>query len=150
MKEALAGFRDLAKNEPVHIHIAEQERDIVEHLKNTGDRPVSWLLNNFEVDSRWCLVHATHMNQNEIVALAKSGAIAGLCPTTEANLGDGVFPFSEYLRAEGRWGIGADTQVSISPWEELRWLEYTQRLKTKSRNIAAANNLKGDNCAITE
>ena len=137
LTEALNEFRDLSQNGPVHIHAAEQERDVEEHMKYSGDRPISWLLNNMEIDCRWCLVHATHMNKDETTGLAKSGAVVGLCPSTEANLGDGFFPFSEYLSSEGKWGIGSDSHVSINPWEELRWLEYGQRLKAQSRNIAA-------------
>ncbi len=137
LKEALDGFRALSKNGPVHIHIAEQERDVKEHVKHIGARPVSWLIDSVEVDCRWCLVHATHMNEEEIIAVANSGAVVGLCPSTEANLGDGVFPFNKYLGAAGIWGVGSDSHVSINPWEELRWLEYGQRLKTQTRNIAA-------------
>ena len=138
LTEALEEFRGFSPNGPVHIHVAEQGRDVEQHVKHTGDRPVAWLLNNQEVDHRWCLVHATHMDENETISLANSGAVVGLCPSTEANLGDGLFPFSAYLSATGKWGIGSDSHVSINPWEELRWLEYGQRLKNQSRNIAAA------------
>ena len=103
----------------------------------TGHRPVEWLFNNVDVDSRWCVVHATHVSDDEIKALANSGAVVGLCPSTEGNLGDGIFLFFEYLKAEGSWGIGSDSHVSISPWEELRWLEYVQRLVGRVRNVAA-------------
>jgi formimidoylglutamate deiminase len=90
-----------------------------------------------DIDARWCLVHATHLDQAEIAALAQSGAVAGLCPTTEANLGDGLFPLAPYIAAGGRFGIGSDSHVSHSPVEELRWLEYGQRLARQGRNVAA-------------
>jgi formimidoylglutamate deiminase len=102
-----------------------------------GARPVAWLLDNAPVDPRWCLVHATHVDASESAQLARSGAVAGLCPTTEANLGDGLFPLTPYLGAGGAFGIGSDSHVSISPIEELRWLEYGQRLARRSRNVVA-------------
>ncbi len=120
---------------PVHIHIAEQTGEVEECVSHTGARPVEWLLNNAEVDARWCLVHATHMTEAETARLAASGAIAGLCPTTEANLGDGLFPAPEFLQAGGRFGIGSDSHISIDPAEELRWLEYGQRLTRRGRNL---------------
>jgi len=120
---------------PVHIHIAEQTGEVEECLAHTGARPVEWLLDNAAVDARWCLVHATHMTAAETARLAASGAIAGLCPTTEANLGDGLFPAPEFLQAGGRFGIGSDSHISIDPAEELRWLEYGQRLTRRGRNL---------------
>src|SRR6185437_11652896 len=102
-----------------------------------GARPVQWLFEHADVDARWCLVHATHLDDSEMRAIAKSGAVAGLCPTTEANLGDGLFPLANYLDAEGTLGVGSDSHISVSPVEELRWLEYGQRLATRHRNIAA-------------
>jgi formimidoylglutamate deiminase len=98
---------------------------------------VEWLFDHAGVDARWCLVHATHLTEAETVQLARSGAVAGLCPTTEANLGDGLFPLAAYRDAGGTLGIGSDSHISISPVEELRWLEYGQRLSTRHRNIAA-------------
>jgi len=100
---------------------------------------VEWLLDNADVDARWCLVHATHLTKPETTRLARSGAVAGLCPTTEANLGDGLFPLADYLDAGGHLGIGSDSHISISPVEELRWLEYGQRLLSHHRNIAAGD-----------
>lgn len=100
-------------------------------------RPVEWLLDHAQVDRHWCLVHATHLTDGETRRLAASGAVAGLCPTTEANLGDGLFPLGAYLDAGGRIGIGSDSHISISPVEELRWLEYGQRLATRHRNVVA-------------
>ncbi len=123
---------------PVHIHIAEQTREVEDCLAWCGARPVEWLLANAPVGERWCLVHATHMTQAETEALAASGAVAGLCPTTEANLGDGLFPVPGYHAAGGIWGIGSDSHVSVSPIEELRWLEYGQRLILRRRGIAAS------------
>lgn len=127
----------LAQSTPIHIHIAEQIGEVQDCLAIRGARPVEWLLDHAEVDARWCLVHATHLNDSETARLARSGAVAGLCPTTEANLGDGLFPLADYMDAGGRLGIGSDSHISVSPVEELRWLEYGQRLATRHRNIAA-------------
>jgi formimidoylglutamate deiminase len=124
------------RGQPVHIHVAEQRREVAACLAWSGQRPVAWLLDHAPVDHRWCLVHATHLDDAEVVALAGSGAVAGLCPTTEANLGDGLFRLPEYLAAEGRLGIGSDSHVGVSPVEELRWLEYGQRLTLERRNVA--------------
>ena len=126
-----------ANGAPLHIHVAEQAAEVEQCVGATGKRPVQWLLDRYAVDASWCLVHATHMDQDETQRLAASGAIVCLCPTTEANLGDGVFPLHDYLSGDGRIAIGSDSHVSIDPFEELRWLEYGQRLKTQSRNVAA-------------
>lgn len=131
MREVLAAS---AADVPVHIHVAEQEKEVNDSLAWSGERPVAWLYNRFEVDQRWCLIHATHLDDSEIQRMAASGAIAGLCPTTEANLGDGIFPAVEYIARGGRWGIGSDSHVSLSALEELRWLEYGQRLRDRRRN----------------
>ncbi|RDS85766.1 formimidoylglutamate deiminase [Dyella psychrodurans] len=125
------------KTGPVHIHIAEQIGEVQDCIATRGARPVEWLFQHAAVDRRWCLVHATHLTESETAQLARSGAIAGLCPTTEANLGDGLFPLARYLDANGVIGIGSDSHISISPVEELRWLEYGQRLQTRHRNVAA-------------
>jgi formimidoylglutamate deiminase len=122
---------------PIHIHVAEQIGEVQDCIALRGARPVEWLLDNAAVDERWCLVHATHMTDIEMTRLAASGAVAGLCPTTEANLGDGLFPLGDYLDAGGRLGIGSDSHISVSPVEELRWLEYGQRLVSRHRNIGA-------------
>ena len=127
----------IARNRVIHIHIAEQIGEVQDCLGMRGARPVQWLFDHAAVDPRWCLVHATHLDDSEMRAIAKSGAVAGLCPTTEANLGDGLFPLADYLDAEGVLGIGSDSHISVSPVEELRWLEYGQRLVTRHRNIAA-------------
>jgi formimidoylglutamate deiminase len=121
----------------MHLHIAEQQREVDQCLAAYRRRPVRWLLENCDVDDKWCLVHATHMDAEETEMLARSGAVVCLCPSTEANLGDGLFPLAEYLRAGGRIAIGSDSHVSINPFEELRWLEYGQRIAAQSRNIAA-------------
>jgi len=120
---------------PIHIHIAEQPREVADIQDWLGARPVDWLLANADVTASWCLIHATHMTEAETVAMAQSGAVAGLCPVTEANLGDGPFNGPEYLRAGGAFGIGSDSNVLISLTEELRTLEYSQRLRDVARNV---------------
>jgi formimidoylglutamate deiminase len=134
MREVLEATR--AQRLPVHIHIAEQIGEVQDCLALRNARPVEWLLANLPVDARWTLVHATHLSEGEIAALAASKATVALCPTTEANLGDGLFPLRAWLDAGGRWGIGSDSHISVSPVEELRWLEYGQRLHARRRNIA--------------
>jgi len=126
----------LPRDAPIHIHIAEQIGEVQDCLAVRNARPVEWLLHNADVDARWTLVHATHLAPEEIKGIAKSRATVAICPTTEANLGDGLFPLRDYLDAGGAWGIGSDSQISVSPVEELRWLEYGQRLATRRRNIA--------------
>jgi formimidoylglutamate deiminase len=122
---------------PMHLHIAEQQREVDECTAAYGARPVQWLLENFDVARNWCLVHATHMDANELATTASSGAVVALCPSTEANLGDGLFPLHDFLTHGGRIAIGSDSHVSINPFEELRWLEYGQRLVTQTRNIVS-------------
>lgn len=123
-----------AQTLPVHIHVAEQQKEVDNCLAWSGQRPVAWLYDHLPVDDRWCLVHATHLDHQELELLARSKAIAGLCPTTEANLGDGIFPGDSYLHLQGRWGIGSDSHVSLNVVEELRWFEYGQRLRDQRRN----------------
>jgi formimidoylglutamate deiminase len=122
---------------PIHIHIAEQTREVDDCVAWSGARPVAWLLDRFAVDRRWCLVHATHMTDEETARLARSGAVAGLCPITEANLGDGLFPAADYFAADGAFGVGSDSNVRIDAAEELRLLEYGQRLHRRARNVLA-------------
>ncbi len=122
---------------PIHIHVAEQMREVDACLAALGQLPVEWLIDHCPIDRRWALVHATHMTSDETHQLAASGAAAVLCPTTEGNLGDGFFPLSDYLEKGGRVAIGTDSNISISPSEELRWMEYVQRLRSQSRNVAA-------------
>jgi len=137
---SIAQLRELAQalpaGRPLHIHIAEQMLEVRQCLDATGRRPVDLLQQQAQIDARWCLVHATHLSEGEVAALARSGAVAGLCPTTEGNLGDGLFALAPYIAAGGRFGIGSDSHVSQSPVEELRWLEYGQRLAHHSRNVA--------------
>ncbi len=132
---------------PLHLHVAEQLREVAAVEAALGARPVAWLLAQHDVGPRWCLVHATQLDDGERAGLARSGAVAGLCPTTEANLGDGLFPLGPYLAAGGGFGIGSDSNVSLSPVEELRWLEYGQRLATRRRIVAAG--ASGASCGET-
>ncbi len=133
--DELAAVTALAGPAPIHIHVAEQVREVEDCLAWSGRRPVEWLLDQGLVDARWCLVHATQMSEAETVAAARSGAVVGLCPITEANLGDGIFPASAFLAAGGRFGIGSDSNVMIDVAEELRTLEYGQRLMHQRRNV---------------
>ena len=134
---AVSSFRDIDTEGPIHIHVAEQTREVDDCLAWSGARPVEWLLTNAPVDEYWCTIHATHMTAEEATRLAASGAVVGLCPTTEANLGDGLFRFEDFSSAEGNWGVGTDSHVSVSPIAELRLLEYGQRIARQERNIAA-------------
>ncbi|MDZ3833523.1 MAG: formimidoylglutamate deiminase [Sphingopyxis sp.] len=136
-EDELGALAGLAGGSPIHIHIAEQVKEVEDCLAWSGQRPVEWLLGHAAVDPRWCLVHATHMTEAETRALAASGAVAGLCPVTEANLGDGLFPAEAFLAAGGRFGVGSDSNVLIDMSEELRWFEYGQRLFARGRNILA-------------
>lgn len=123
---------------PVHIHAAEQVREVEDCLAWSGRRPVAWLLDHAPVDGRWCLIHATHLAPEEVSGLARSSAVVGLCPITEANLGDGIFEGAEFLAAGGRFGVGSDSNVALSAPGELRQLEYSQRLKHRARNVLAS------------
>jgi formimidoylglutamate deiminase len=136
--ELVAGATRLDAGAPIHVHAAEQRKEVEDCVAWCGKRPVAWLLDHAPVDARWCLVHCTHLDDAEVTRLAASGAVAGLCPTTEANLGDGVFRFPEYLAAGGRFGVGSDSHVARDPAEELRLLEYSQRLTRLARNVAAS------------
>lgn len=127
----------------IHIHIAEQEREVQACLERTGKRPIEWLLDNAPVDRHWCLVHATHATAAELQRVAAAGAVVGLCPTTEANLGDGIFPMETLLEAGGAFAIGSDGHVSLSPIEELRWLEYQARLARRQRGVLSDGKLSG-------
>jgi formimidoylglutamate deiminase len=125
---------------PIHIHIAEQTKEVDDCLAWSNRRPVEWLYDKVEIDKRWCLIHATHVTPDEVHMMGHSEAVVGLCPTTEANLGDGIFPAQEFLGASGAFGVGSDSHVSVSALEELRWLEYGQRLKHERRNRLSAGN----------
>ena len=123
--------------QPVHIHVAEQIKEVEDCLAWSKQRPVEYLLSHFDVNQNWCAIHATHMVDHELRVLAASGAVAGLCPTTEANLGDGIFSAVEFTKVGGKFGIGSDSHITISPAEDLRLLEYSQRLKHHTRNALA-------------
>ena len=125
------------RRSPIHIHIAEQEREVQECIRALHRRPVEWLLENAPVDERWCLVHVTHANAEELRGVAQTSAVIGLCPTTEANLGDGLFDVPGYLALEGGIGIGSDSHICVNAAEELRWLEYQARLSRRERNVLA-------------
>ncbi len=137
LHQGVATLKGLHPNGPIHIHIAEQEKEVAACLVHSGQRPVEWLLDHCNVDEHWCLVHATHLNKRECERLAASKAVAGLCPTTEANLGDGLFPAVDFLHSGGRFALGSDSHISVSPVEELRLLEYGQRLTHKRRTLLA-------------
>lgn len=135
--QELAEIVPLAKGGPVHIHVAEQMKEVEDCLSWSGARPVEWLLAHAPVDKRWCLIHATHMTPQETRAVASAGAVAGLCPITEANLGDGIFNGSEFIEFGGEFGIGSDSHVLVGVADELRQLEYSQRLRHRARNVMA-------------
>lgn len=137
LRVALQGLAALDKQAPIHIHIAEQQQEVRDCVAWSGQRPVQWLLANAPVDRRWCLVHATHMTGDEYAAASRTGAVAGLCPTTEANLGDGIFDMPQWLRHGGAWGVGSDSHVCVHAAQELQWLEYSQRLNLQQRNVLA-------------
>lgn len=138
LEEAESGLREIDAKAPIHIHIAEQTKEVDDCLTWSNQRPIEWLLDHMPVDDRWCLIHATHAQDSELAKLAVSGATVGLCPTTEANLGDGIFPLDGFDARGGGFGVGSDSNVSVSPVEELRWLEYGQRLRSGRRNVFAA------------
>lgn len=133
----LAEILPLAQGGPVHIHGAEQVKEVEDCIAWSGMRPVEWLLRNAPVDDKWCLIHATHMTPEETRAVAATGAVAGLCPITEANLGDGIFDAPTFFEAGGQFGVGSDSNILISLPEELRQLEYSQRLGLRARNVVA-------------
>jgi formimidoylglutamate deiminase len=136
-RDGLILARDLAPDAPLHLHIAEQPAEVTEVQAAYGARPVDWLLANHPVDARWCLIHATQMVPAETLGLAATGAVAGLCPITEANLGDGIFDALRFVAAGGRWGVGSDSNLRISLSGELRLLEYSQRLQHRGRAMLA-------------
>lgn len=163
--DELSALLPLGGEGPVHIHVAEQVREVEDCVEALGARPVQWLLDHMPVDERWCLIHATHMLEGETVGMAQRGAVAGLCPITEANLGDGIFDGVRFRKARGAWGVGSDSNVLISVAQELRQLEYSQRLGLRVRNalvdagrstgralyegaIAGGNRALQGNCAL--
>ena len=139
LQSAVAHVRSLDHKAPIHIHISEQQKEVEDCLAHYGKRPVQWLLDNIDLDQHWCLIHATHIDDNECAGMVEKNVIAGICPTTEANLGDGVFPTTEFMAQNGTIAIGSDSHISVNPIEELRWLEYAQRLIKQQRAILANN-----------
>jgi len=136
--EDLSFASTLMPSAPLHMHVAEQVAEVDEVRAHLGMRPVEWLMRNFDVDNRWCLIHCTQLEAQESERLAKSGAIVGLCPITESSLGDGIFPGVQFVAAGGRFGIGSDSNVRIALAEELRTLEYSQRLRDRARAVLAS------------
>lgn len=134
---AVQGLTALNPQAPIHIHIAEQTQEVEDCIAWSGQRPVQWLLEHARVDERWCLIHATHMTPAEYAGAAATGAVAGICPTTEANLGDGIFDMPLWLQHGGRWGVGSDSHACVNAAEELLMLEYGQRLSRRQRNVLA-------------
>lgn len=135
--EELGAVVAMAGTAPIHIHVAEQRREVEDCVAFSGRRTIELLYDSAEIDGRWCLIHATHINDAELASMVRSGAVAGLCPVTEANLGDGTFRATEFLGAGGAFGIGSDSNVLIGLGDELRQLEYSQRLRDGTRNALA-------------
>jgi formimidoylglutamate deiminase len=133
-KDVIEISKRAPKELPFHLHAAEQLKEVDDCLAHLNQRPVEWLLNNLELSDRFNIVHCTHLNDDEVKRLARTGANVVLCPGTEGNLGDGIFRFTEYTRAGGNWCIGTDSHISLNPLEDLRWLDYAQRLTTHRRN----------------
>ena len=139
IRDAVAGALEVNPDCRIHIHVSEQPREVEEVVAGLGARPVQWLLDNVELNQQWSLIHATHIDAQERAGMAKSGAVAGLCPVTEATLGDGIFPLVEYQQEGGSWGIGTDSHYTTSTAEELRILECGLRLQAGRRNMLASN-----------
>ncbi len=144
----LAYARDELPAAPIHIHIAEQRREVEDSLAFSGKTPIAWLLEHCPVDERWSLVHATHAAPDELASIVDSDATVVLCPTTEANLGDGVFPFAHFASLGGRFAIGSDSQATVDPFRELQLLEYGQRLTRQRRNVAATDSRRHTGAAL--
>ncbi|GAA4355659.1 formimidoylglutamate deiminase [Kangiella marina] len=135
LKFAVEALRSHSDSAPIHIHIAEQTKEVDDCVAHYGQRPVEWLYENLSPDDKWCLIHATHLTDNEVKSIADSKAVVSICTTTEANLGDGFFPMKEFKAKGGRWSVGSDSHISVNAIEELRWLEYQQRLREHSRTV---------------
>lgn len=138
LTEIVQSMEGIDATAPIHMHASEQTGEVRECFETQGVTPIDWITDLVAVDRRWCFVHATHATDEERARIRDAGAVAGLCPATEANLGDGIFPFAEHFAAGGRWGVGGDSHVSRSPFEELRALEYSQRLSLRVRNVVAS------------
>ena len=149
LAEVLHGLQAIDATAPIHIHVAEQTAEVDACLAWSGQRPVQWLLDHAAVDERWCLVHATHLTAEESRRAARSGAVVGICPSTEANLGDGIFEMGAWRRHRGRWGIGSDSHISVNAAEELMLLEYGQRLATRQRSVMARDSERDVATAMT-
>jgi len=149
MSSTIEAAGKLLESAPIHIHVAEQMREVNDCVEINGARPVAWLYDQCDVTDRWCLIHATHVDPHEQKLLAQSGAIVGLCPTTEANLGDGIFPAAELMANNGFLGVGSDSQVCTSPAEELRLLEYSQRFSLRRRTVLVPDDAGSNGRALT-
>jgi formimidoylglutamate deiminase len=148
--EGTQAFRHLVPDGPIHILTAAQEREVEDCRLWSGQRPVSWLLENGGVDAQWCFIHATHINAEEIQGMTEAGVVAGLCPTTEANTGGGIFPLVEYFNAGGKFAIGSGSNISLNAMEELRWLEYIQRLTHQERTLLKQNDIPSVGATLFE
>jgi len=137
LADVIAALRSVAPEGPIHMHVSEQAAEVRECVAALGVTPGRWLMDNAAVDRRWCLIHGTHLTPEELRRLRSAGAVIGLCPTTEADLGDGIFPFDVHFASGGRFAVGGDSHVSVSPFAELRALEYGQRLALQARNVSA-------------
>lgn len=135
--EDLGWLASLRPQTPIHLHMAEQMKEVEDSLKATGRRPVELLCDTIPLDGRWCLIHATHLTDGERDAIARSGAVAGLCPITESSLGDGIFDGVRYVASGGAYGVGSDSNIQIDAGSELRQLEYSQRLRDRRRSLFA-------------
>lgn len=141
LKEAVAAMFEINADAPIHIHAAGMIAEVEACVEWSGKRPIEWLLENMQLDQRWTLVHATNISDAESLALSQTGAVVGLCPSSEANMGGGIFPLLGFLAQEGRISVGSDSNITINPFEELRWLEYTQRLLNQARALARSDEI---------
>ncbi|HUP30283.1 MAG TPA: formimidoylglutamate deiminase, partial [Usitatibacter sp.] len=137
LTELVSAARAIDPTLPIHMHVSEQVAEVAQCLETHGATPYAWISQLVDVDARWCFIHATHLTATEMRDMATSGASIGLCPTTEANLGDGIFDFVPWFERRAPWGVGGDSHVCVSPFTELRALEWSQRLRLRMRNIAA-------------
>src|SRR4051812_11219979 len=137
LTELVSAARAIDPTLPIHMHVSEQVREVSECLETHAATPFAWISQLVPVDARWCLVHGTHLTASELAEVKATQATIGLCPTTEANLGDGIFDFASWYAQGGPWAIGGDSHVSVSPFEELRTIEETQRLRLRVRNVAS-------------
>ncbi|NQV73143.1 formimidoylglutamate deiminase [bacterium] len=135
--------QDNSPDSPLHIHVSEQVREVNECILGTGKRPIEWLYQNFSPNSSWVFIHSTHASRDELNMIIKSGATVGLCPSTEGDLGDGAFPLAEFIQSKGTFGIGTDSNVIVSPVDELRFIDYQARIRARKRNAFAFDGLIG-------